>query len=424
MVETSAVAESTQPGRDASLPEGTPELIGRYRVKKLIGQGGMGRVFLATDTVLERDVAIKVLRDDLRLSREIREQLFRRMKHEAKAAGAISHPNLVTLHDMGEDDAVGVFLVFEYVEGPTLRAQTEDEPLDARKIAALARGIGAVLDLAHARGVIHRDVKPENILLSPTGPKLSDFGIARLPDSTLTTAGSILGTPAYCAPEALALGTFSAASDQFSFAATLFEAIAGSRAFPGEDALAVASTITSGEPAPLANPTGSSSLRKAELALRRGLSKEAKERFSSCSALAEAVSVPLLEHAERSPGASTSARPPAQSQVDPADAASRRTLHIGIGALMVLAFGGFVLWSESRHGSDAALAPAPSAPSTPAAQAPPTASPKRSRSARRAPPSEGAHTLPAPSAEPEEPPAASAPWAAPSPWANEALGDR
>jgi serine/threonine-protein kinase len=180
--------------------------IGRYEVVQALGQGGMGKVLLARDTVLGRLVAIKVMREDIGIPLEIRFELIDRMKNEARAAAAISHPNMVTLHDMGEEPAAGLYLVFEYVDGPTLRDRLHDGPLTPPEAAKLARQLGDALATAHASGVIHRDVKPENVLLAKTGAKLADFGIARLPDSTLTRAGVVLGTPAYSAPEALASG--------------------------------------------------------------------------------------------------------------------------------------------------------------------------------------------------------------------------
>src|SRR5271170_6178926 len=164
-----------------------PDRIGRYDVEHLLGQGGMGRVLLARDTVLGREVALKILRDDLGLTPELKEQLVDRMRQEARAAAALSHPAMVTLHDMGEDEHVGLYLVFERIVGPTLRERLHEKgPLPPTEVARLARALGSALTHAHAAGVVHRDVKPENVMLSPTGPKLTDFGIARMPDSTLT----------------------------------------------------------------------------------------------------------------------------------------------------------------------------------------------------------------------------------------------
>jgi len=152
----------------------------------------MGRVWLARDTILGRRVAIKVLRDDLALPPSVRDELITRMRHEAQAAAAVSHPNIVTLHDMGEDAVVGLFLVFEYVPGPradgpeSLRDRLRDGPLPLGDVAKLARELGSALTFAHAAGVVHRDIKPENILFSRTGSKIADFGIARIPESTIT----------------------------------------------------------------------------------------------------------------------------------------------------------------------------------------------------------------------------------------------
>ncbi len=220
-----------------------PKTIGRYEVTRVLGQGAMGRVLLARDPVLARDVAVKILRDDLGIPPEVRDGLIVRMRHEAQAAARVTHPNLVTLHDMGTDAEVGLFLVFEYVNGPNLKERLRSGRLPPQQAARLARELGQSLSIAHLSGVLHRDVKPENILLAPTGAKISDFGIARVPDSTLTRTGSLIGTPAYCAPEALAAGHFSPESDQFSLAATLYEAVSGERAFPGDDAVGVASKI-------------------------------------------------------------------------------------------------------------------------------------------------------------------------------------
>jgi serine/threonine-protein kinase len=244
----------------------------------------MGRVLLARDPVLERKVAIKVLRDDLGVPPEVRSALNQRFRQEAKAAAALGHPNMVTLHDMGEDDNVGLYLVFEYLDGPTLRGKLDAGPLSKHDVARLARELGAALTHAHDAGVIHRDVKPENVMLSKTGSKLTDFGIARLPDSTLTRAGSVLGTPAYSAPESLALAEFGPRSDQFSLAATLYEALSGERAFPGDDVLAVATRVAIEPPKPL----GRRELSKVEAVLGRALAKDPQKRFPTAAAFGDA----------------------------------------------------------------------------------------------------------------------------------------
>ena len=235
----------------------------------------MGRVLLARDTVLGREVALKVLRDDLGLTPELKAQLVDRMRQEARAAAALSHPAMVTLHDMGEDEHVGLYLVFERIVGTTLRERLHEKgPLPPAEVAELAR--------AHDRAV------------EASNTKLTDFGIARLPDSTLTRASTVLGTPAYSAPEALASGEFGAQSDQFSLAATLYEALTGKRAFPGDDAMVVATRVATGkQPSPTAVLPALRGFRHVDVIFDRALAKEAKSRFASCEAFGTALAAEL-----------------------------------------------------------------------------------------------------------------------------------
>ena len=268
-----------------------PSTIGRYDVIRLLGEGAMGRVLLAHDPVLEREVALKHLRANLSIPSEQRDSLVQRIRQEARASARISHPNIVALHDMGEDDSVGLFLVFEYVPGLTLKSKLSQGNMGALRCATLAKELGRALTTAHAAGVIHRDIKPDNIMLSKGGSKIADFGIARLPNSTLTQAGLLLGTPAYSAPESIQDGLVSPLSDQFSLAATLYEALVGHRAFPGEDAVAVATKIAQEEPPALAEVCGVD--LHVDTVLARALSKNPTARFDSCEdfgdALAEAI---------------------------------------------------------------------------------------------------------------------------------------
>lgn len=270
-----------------------PKSIGRYEIVRQIGAGAMGRVLLARDPVLERHVAIKLLRDDLAIGSDVRDGLSVRMRHEARAAARVTHPNLVVIHDMGEDESLGLYLVFEYLEGPTLKQQLAERRLSARRSGKLAKELGGALSFAHEKGVLHRDVKPENIILTATGSKLADFGIARVPDSTLTHTGGLLGTPAYSAPETFRDSKFSAASDQFSLAATLYEALSGERAFPGDDAVSVASKIANDPPLPFAAARGYTDTLDRVFA--RALSKSPSERFETCASFGDALVRALAE---------------------------------------------------------------------------------------------------------------------------------
>ncbi|MBX3182134.1 MAG: serine/threonine protein kinase [Polyangiaceae bacterium] len=268
-----------------------PERIGRYQIVRPLASGAMGRVLLAHDPVLDRPVAIKLLRSDLGLTPDQRATLLERMQQEARASARVTHPNIVALHDMGEAEGLGLYLVFEHVEGKNLKEQLEQGPLGPDAAAELALGLGAALAAAHAAGVLHRDIKPENIILAKHGPKLVDFGIARLPDSTLTHEGGVLGTPAYAAPEAIANGKFTPLSDQFSLATTLYEAISGRRAFPGDDAVAVASRIATEEPPTIAAVCGLDP--HVDTVLARGMSKVPRSRFDSTEDLGRALAEAL-----------------------------------------------------------------------------------------------------------------------------------
>jgi serine/threonine-protein kinase len=161
-----------------------PPTIGRYAIVRMLGQGAMGRVFLGHDPVLDRAVAVKLPRDDPSLEPDQRRALLERMRHEARASARVSHPNIVQLFDMGEDPTLGLYLVFEYVEGQTLKQRIAEKALGPSAAARLAREMGDALSTAHAAGVLHRDIKPENVILAPTGSKIADFGIARVPGRT------------------------------------------------------------------------------------------------------------------------------------------------------------------------------------------------------------------------------------------------
>jgi serine/threonine-protein kinase len=321
----------------------------------------MGRVLLAHDPVLDRDVAIKVLRPDLQIPADVREGLLVRMRHEAQAAARISHPNVVTLHDMGEDDDVGLFLVFEFVDGPTLKQKLVlSGKLAPHEVAKLATELGSGLGYAHRASILHRDVKPDNVMLSHFGGKMADFGIARIPNSTLTHAGGVLGTPAYSAPETFRAGLSSPESDQFSLAATLYEALFGTRAFPGDDAVAVASKITHDAVAARAESAGLPSA--VDTVFARALDKDPKNRFPSAEAFGSALSAALT------------ARPLAQNEPLPlpshAPEPSRRSGHVAIGALVVLATAAILARTALRSAQqESTPEAAASASSTPASSA-------------------------------------------------------
>jgi len=262
-----------------------PTRIGRYEVDRLLGTGAMGLVYLGRDPELDRPVAIKTVRD-LDLEPEAKATFLDRFRNEARAAARLHHPSIVQVYDVGEDDKLGPFLVFEYVPGSSLKQVLRSQgPLPPARLLALAGQVAEAIDTAHAAGIIHRDIKPDNLLLTSDGrTKLADFGVARVPNAALTREGQFLGTPCYAAPETLERARYGVASDLFSFAAVLYEALSGVRAFPGDDAVAVAHKVIHEAPAP-PSKVSREAPAEADGPLLRGLAKHPGDRPSSARAL-------------------------------------------------------------------------------------------------------------------------------------------
>ncbi len=222
----------------------------RYRVRSRIADGGMATVYLALDERLERDVALKVMRAHL-----VHDESFvTRFQREARSAAALSHPNVVAVYDQGEDDG-HVFLAMEYVPGQTLReVLTEQGALSPRATLDILEPLLQALDEAHGKGLIHRDVKPENVIISENGTvKVADFGLARAISSQTVTSssGMLLGTVAYLSPEQVERGVADARSDVYAAGLVLFEMLTGTKAFTGDTPIHVAyQHVHGGVPAP------------------------------------------------------------------------------------------------------------------------------------------------------------------------------
>ncbi len=203
-----------------------PTSIGRYQVLELLGQGAMGAVYLAQDPLLKRRLAIKVVKE----TGDQQHGALIRFQREAEISARLNDPNIITIYDVGEDPAIGPFLAMEYVEGNSLGSLIRGDALDTEDALRLLLQCAKALVAAEGAGVVHRDVKPENILVSSDGRlKLMDFGIAKGGDSKLTTAGMIVGTPSYTAPELLKGADASAATDRYALAVTAFEMFSGGR---------------------------------------------------------------------------------------------------------------------------------------------------------------------------------------------------
>ncbi len=237
--------------------------LGPYEVQSLLGEGGMGQVYRARDSRLNRTVAIKVLTSPAAASPELRE----RFEREARAVGSLNHPHICTLHDLGHQDGVD-YLVMEYLEGETLSARLRRGPLPIEQVLRCAIEIADGLSQAHRAGVVHRDLKPANVMLTRSaGVKILDFGLAKLrapgPETgaglssvptesrNLTNAGVLLGTAPYMAPEQVEGREVDCRTDLFAFGAVVYEMATGERAFEGESAASVIAAILSSEPSPI-----------------------------------------------------------------------------------------------------------------------------------------------------------------------------
>src|SRR5499433_2061669 len=221
--------------------------LGRYEVLSELGKGAMGIVYLAKDPVIGRMVAIKTIRastmgDDDSESREFRERFIR----EAQTAGILSHPNIVTIHDIGEDaETQTSFIAMEYIEGKNLKTLlAEKTAFTYDQIADVIAQVAEAMDYAHRKGIIHRDIKPANIIVTADEKvKITDFGIAKIASSNLTTTGQFLGTPNYMSPEQVSGSPVDGRSDIFSLGVVLYELLTRRKPFSGENLTAISYKI-------------------------------------------------------------------------------------------------------------------------------------------------------------------------------------
>jgi serine/threonine-protein kinase len=269
--------------------------LGPYEILEPLGAGGMGEVYRAHDTRLDRDVAVKTLPGDFADDPERRH----RFEREARAAAALHHPNILDVHDAGVDGGVP-YIVFELLEGETLRRRLGGRPLQPDEAIAYATQIAWGLAAAHEKSIVHRDLKPENLFVTRDGPvKILDFGLAKrndqgegVPDpgsevetvSRATTPGTMMGTAGYMSPEQVRGAAVDHRSDIFSFGAVLYEMLTGRRAFPGGTGVEVLNAILKDEPAGLSEPGPLP--RELRRILSRCLAKKPGERFQSARDLA------------------------------------------------------------------------------------------------------------------------------------------
>lgn len=277
---TASLSDDTNPPGDA--PSHLPRRIGRFDIRRLLGEGAFGRVYEAHDPQLDRIVALKVAKPE-RLTDERRVQRFLR---EAKASANLRHPNIVPVFDSGRDGP-HYYIASAFVPGSTLERRLLEAPPDARTAAVVVRHLAEALGYAHSRGVVHRDVKPANVLLDETGePLLADFGLAAREsgEERLTQEGGWVGTPAYLAPEQAA-GEALPASDQYSLGCVLYELLTGQTPFDGPPELVV--FLHSTQPPPAPRQVKKSVPRDLETIALKCLEKSPAKRYADCQALAD-----------------------------------------------------------------------------------------------------------------------------------------
>ncbi|MGH9791384.1 MAG: serine/threonine-protein kinase, partial [Candidatus Acidiferrales bacterium] len=363
--------------------------IGRYEVLEELGRGAMGAVYKARDPQIGRIVAIKIILTAGRDPEELAQYKLR-FYREAQTAGQLSHPGIVTIHDIAEDENGQPYLVMEFVDGITLHRMLrpahsghlpERLPLD--QALDIGAQVAEALDFAHKRGVIHRDVKPGNILITADGrTKIADFGIAKFADAESTRSSTVIGTPAYMAPELLRGGTVDARSDIFSAGAMLYWILTGQKPFPGEDLTSVSFKVVYTDP-PRPTEVVPELPPDLDTVISRCLAKNPAERYPTAKDLAADLQLvragtPITTTA--APRTVAADEPTVTTMVDPGRptppavaivtqsagaSALRRKLRIGLpvaGAAAVVLVALMCFWPEGRRASVPLTTPATAAP--------------------------------------------------------------
>jgi serine/threonine protein kinase len=318
--------------------------IGKYKIVELVGEGAMGVVYRGRDTVLDRSVAIKVMNEAIARQDDLR----RRFLHEAQAAASLQHPNVVTIFDLGDVDG-HLFIAMEFVEGIDL-----EKLMESGQLLSLQAKLDIMIDVltglsfAHKRGIIHRDIKPANIRVTGDGrAKIMDFGVAHLASSSMTTTGSLLGTPSYMAPEQITEGKTTEQTDIFAVGGVLYQLLTNMKPFEGPTLQNLFFRIITEDPKPV-SALMPNLPRSLDAIVQKAMAKEPKDRYANALAMANELSAVRAKLSGPAYPESVSLSASVSSAIEQArkkaESRSRNFAIAGVAALAAVVL--LILWQE------------------------------------------------------------------------------